>query len=324
MSTPMERQLSESEARLVFERDIRPTLRGPSQENPRVLLLGGPQGSGKTTTLPTVARQLGLEQATRIDGDDLFDFHPRYDALARERGALGAAKACAGDFDQFMELALSTVRDQRQDLILVGPYTHPELTFARLREFTGEGYRAELAYMALHLAETQLSTMHRHQRAMEAGVGYSFLVPVEMQQSVFDGVPVMLAQAEKNHAASALHLIDRQGVVFSKALTDGVWHPATPATVVLETTRGRPMQPEEAALFQQRREAVGRVSYSEDWTARLASVDRLAAERSRVGSGSTTGSPSTPAVYRPSAKSASAATSDSDVKGHSPGRLTGR
>ncbi|MFB7619452.1 zeta toxin family protein [Kitasatospora sp. NPDC056181] len=76
----------------IWENDSRPTLTAPSQDNPRMMILGGPQGSRKTTMRTAVPEQLGLADPVVLDGDDVFAYLPRYAQMARKEGMLTAMR----------------------------------------------------------------------------------------------------------------------------------------------------------------------------------------------------------------------------------------
>ena len=77
-------QLPEEQLRRIFLEDILPNHTGTTQENPVVLFITGQPGAGKSTVESQVLRQLGLDDAVAVDGDDLFLYHPDYYLLAAE------------------------------------------------------------------------------------------------------------------------------------------------------------------------------------------------------------------------------------------------
>lgn len=275
------RRLSDEQLDEIFREDVQPGLaRHASQETPRMVLVGGPQGSRKTTLRPLVAEQLGLTDVVYFDGDDHYAFHPHYDALAREHGVLEASRLCGPDIEVLRAKILDEVRTRRLNVMFIGPYTHQEYTLNRVAAFRADGYGTELAYTALHQALSQVGVMDRQRHALAEGPGYSFLVSLELQQGVFDGVPAIMTAVEERGLADALHVVDVSGVVFSKRQgADGTWEPSRPAREVVEETR---MQPWDAATrqdFLQRRAAVATPAGEspEAWGKRLARVDELAA-----------------------------------------------
>ncbi|HEY9372274.1 zeta toxin family protein [Streptomyces sp.] len=275
------RRLSDEQLDEIFREDVQPGLaRFTSQDSPRMVLLGGPQGSRKTTLRPLVAEQLGLTDVVFFDGDDHYAFHPHYDALAREHGALKALRMCVPDIEFLRAKILDEVRVRQLNIMFIGPYTHEEYTLNRVSDFRAAGYGVELAYTALHQALSQVGVMDRHRHALTEGPGYSFLVSLELQQQVFDGVPVIMTTVEERGLVDALHVVDASGIVFSKHLgTDGTWEPSQPSREVLEETRMQQWDDATRQDFLQRRGAVAnpKGEIAEDWSKRLARVDELAA-----------------------------------------------
>lgn len=279
--TPVDRRLTDSQIEEIFREDLRPGLaRHTSRDAPRLILLGGPQGSRKTSLRPLVAEQLGAPDIVFYDGDDHYTFHPHYDDLARAHGVLEAARLCGPDTNYLRAMILNEVVTRRLDIMLIGPYTNQDYTLARLSEFRAAGYSAELAYTALHPALSQVGVMDRHRKAVADGPGYSFLVSMELQQLVLDGVPAIMTVVEDRKLAAALHVVDAGGIAFTKRLNEtGVWVPARPVRDVVEETRQQPWDVATRQGFVERRAAVAQpVGESpEQWGQRLARVDELAA-----------------------------------------------
>ncbi|MGZ3103472.1 zeta toxin family protein [Streptomyces sp. H72] len=314
---PASRLLTDEQISEIIREDVLPPLaRLSPQATPRMVVLGGPQGSRKTTLRPVVAEQLGLgDDVVYFDGDDHNDFHPYYDRLARQHGAPEAARLIREDNEIIRGAILSEVRTRRLSIMFVGPYTHPEYTLGRLAEFRADGYRTDVAYTALHPALSQLATMDRHLAALTDGPGYSFLVSPELLERVISNVPAVVTRIEAEKAADALHVVDAGGIAFSKRLgDDSVWAPDRPTADAVEEIRLRPWEQSVTADFLRRRERVEAAPIGEDpqlWAARLARVDELAAPMitPQPGNGRPTMSQaarqrSTTAPARPSAKKA--------------------
>ncbi|MFD7778848.1 zeta toxin family protein [Streptomyces sp. NPDC059753] len=155
----------------VYNDAVRPILDRPSHDNPRLLILGGPQGSGKTSTLPTIQRQRGMTGAVRIDGDDIMAVVPGFEETARGHGGIEAHRQSNASFQILMRRLLQDAREARIDVILVGPYTHAEGTRAVIEPFRSDGYSVEMAYMGEHPATSELGVMHRHFHALQDGIG---------------------------------------------------------------------------------------------------------------------------------------------------------
>ncbi|CAI4198533.1 zeta toxin family protein (plasmid) [Streptomyces albidoflavus] len=297
MSSPVEPQeerqpgrlLSDKQIEEIFHQDIEPGLaRRASLDVPRMILLGGPQGSRKTTLRLLVAEQLGLDDAVINDGDDRFALHPHFDRLVQQNGLLAAADACTPDVQLLQDMYLKEARARRLNIMLVGPYTNEEFTLARLATFRDAEYRTELAYTALHPALTHVGVMDRHRRAVSEGPGDSFLVSLELQQMIYDGVPAITTSVENRGLADGLHVVDAAGVAYSKHRgADGRWTPQRPLREVVEEVRHRPWDAATREDYLARRAAV-ETPVGESpaaWGARLRHLDSLAAPMLGDGAG---------------------------------------
>ncbi|WP_031057798.1 zeta toxin family protein [Streptomyces sp. NRRL F-5702] len=243
-------------------------------------LLGGPQGSRKSTLRSLVAEQMGLADVVFFDADDHYAFHTHYDGLAREHGTLEAARRCSTDVEVLRTAILDEVLARRTNIMFVGPYTNQELTLGRVASFRDEGYGTEMAYTALHPALTHVGVMDRHRWALSDGPAYSFLVSLDLQQAITDGVPAIMTVVEERGLADALHVVGARGIAFSKRLVPGgTWEPARPCSEVVEETRNQLWDSATRQDFLWRRTAVATPvgESAAEWSARLARVDELAA-----------------------------------------------
>ncbi|MGW2725083.1 zeta toxin family protein [Streptomyces sp. NPDC001492] len=270
------RLLTDEELRRIFERRVRPVIDRPAQEEPRILILGGTQGSRKTTLAPLVAQQLGMNDPVIFDGDTHYAFHPRFEELAREHGAPDARKSCLADVTELRRMMKEHIRDQRSHIVLVGPWTRFEFAATEVKFFAERGYAAEAAYTAMHPARSQLGVAHRHYRAEQTGtLHHVFTTTPDFQKQAFANVPQAIEDARQH--VRAVHVVDTGGVAYSTVRqTDGSWRPARDPREVVEEIRYRPWDAATRADFLSRRAAIEGVTET-DWPERLRVIDELAA-----------------------------------------------
>ncbi|MFE3502972.1 zeta toxin family protein [Kitasatospora sp. NPDC059160] len=264
----------------IWERDLRPTLTAPSQDDPRMVILGGPQGSRKTTMRTAVPQQLGIADPVVLDGDDVFAYLPGYARMAREDGMLAAMRHFSPVAGQLTERVRQHAIDHRQNIVLVGPHTGIEYTSGVVQKFSAAGYRCELAYTAMHPAMSELGVMHRYQEAIgPSGIGYAILPPLEMQATVYANVGPVLAAAKSWPGVEAIHVADPiAGRIADsqRRQADGGWPAQPDQQQVLEETRHQLWSAPTRELFDQWR-AEAADGAGDQWPERLASVDRKAA-----------------------------------------------
>ncbi|TLQ38942.1 zeta toxin family protein [Streptomyces marianii] len=271
-------RLTPEQIRDLFERDVRPDLTASPQEQPTVLFLGGEMGSGKTTARGLVAQQLGLQDAVLIEGDEYFDFHPDYHGLVREFGEISAAmRLCRPDVEALRELTRQYARENRLNVVIIGPLGLPAYVEPYITAFREADYRVELAYMATHPALCELSVVGRHFDGLRDFGVLEILPDRHIVENVRSGVVEMLHIAEERGLADALHVITRQGVAFSKErdARDG-WQPQTPIREAFEARRSQPWDQETKAFYVERRVQL-ESSPRTEWGDRLARTDQAAA-----------------------------------------------
>ncbi|MFK0294787.1 zeta toxin family protein [Streptomyces sp. NPDC090442] len=262
----------------LFATEVRHTLTAPSQESPELLVLGGPQGSRKTSLRTTVPEQLGIHDPVIVDGDDFYSFLPEFDPYAREVGMLAAMKHFNPAVKELTRMTREHVRQHSQNVVLVGPYTAADFTRGILDNFPN--HRRSLAYTAMHPALSQLGTMHRHHQATQpGGIGYAVLPSIELQSAIFTNTRTMLDTAQSWDSVSALYVVDPlNGRVAGSQERGpgGRWQPGPDIRAVLDQTRYQPWSEATRALYREWR-AEAETANGDRWVERLASVDQLAA-----------------------------------------------
>ncbi|MFJ8078749.1 zeta toxin family protein [Streptomyces sp. NPDC096176] len=267
----------------LFMESVLPTVAGSSSETPTVLFLGGPQGSGKSSAKNVVAEQLGLRDAFQLEGDDLYDFHPHYQDLVREHdGDVSLAmKMCAKDVAVIRGLLREHLRAEGMDAVVIGPFVGPDHIEPSIRDWNDDvrPYRVQFAYLAVHSAISQLSMVSRHHGALQpGGAGHALLPPLEFHDMGIEEVPNILENLERTGLADALHVITRDGVVFSKERDqDGVWHPGASVREAFLEARERPWDRKTMSFFFEQRTELEMARWPE-WGDRLARADAAAAQ----------------------------------------------
>jgi hypothetical protein len=271
---PFPRRLIDSEIDDIFHTRVRPILTGPSRDTPTTVLLGGGQGSGKTTALSHVASHLGLPHAFLFEGDDFYDYHPSYADLRRQAGGdvAQAMRQCLKDVEALRTRTLDYLLDNRMDLIRVGPMTGVDYVreSVMIHREHPTSRRIEVAYMAVHPAITRLSVLSRHHNALQpGGAGYALLPPPQFHDIGVTGPPQILGELEGSRAVEALHVVTREGVSFSKHRGDGgAWHPSTKIQEAYLRIRDATWTPETVGYFVMR-SAELRAAQRPEWGDRL-------------------------------------------------------
>ncbi|MFI8977181.1 zeta toxin family protein [Nocardia asteroides] len=163
-------KLRADHARRIFDRKIVPVL-GPvvPQENPRLLILGGQPGSGKSVVSGALADRFAPGRSvTVLDFDMMREFFPDYPGIKARMGLAGDWFV-GEDAYRWLTMAFDYVAARRGDVIV-------EHTLDRVAKvvagFTDTApYRVGVAVMATAAADSRLGMMARYQRSLNR-LGY--------------------------------------------------------------------------------------------------------------------------------------------------------
>ncbi|TCC31320.1 zeta toxin family protein [Kribbella sindirgiensis] len=190
-----------------------PPVRLPGQR-PLVVLLGGPPGSGKSTTQWLLQASLGANSVAVYDLDDDITAHPRYDAIMRARGMRGADDIAINLPRGMMVRCLEHLRhgEPQYDVIASAPLHRVPLATNWVDGFRRENYRVALAYVVTHDANCQLGRAARYQQALD-DTGIGRWVRPELGAQAFRLVPDTAQELECLSYVDDLYVVDRDGYV---------------------------------------------------------------------------------------------------------------
>ncbi|OLT29725.1 toxin [Nocardiopsis sp. CNR-923] len=226
------------ELEALFDLALRSRLSGRSRERPRVLLLGGQPGSGKST-LQRLLLPVLPEGTVGYDGDDLLRLAPDYEwaMSADDRVASGSLGRRVGGLHQ---LAMEHVRQGRVDVVCSHPLGRADWAAAWVEGFRSAGYRVEVAFVATHSSNSAFGIVDRHARARrDQGFG-RWITPRDHDRSYL-GVPNTVEFLETHRLVDSLFVLSRLGeVLYANHLTgEGDWRSEPFGRIALEAERGR-------------------------------------------------------------------------------------
>lgn len=249
--------LTLSEAQAVLARrmaEITPAeapVRLPGQR-PLVVLIGGPPGSGKSTTQWLLQAALGASTVAVYDFDDDITAHPRYDAIMRAWGMRGADEIALNLPRGMMVRCLEHLRrgEPQYDILASAPLHRVPLARNWVDGFRAVDYRVALAYVVTHEANCRLGRAGRYQQARD-DTGIGRWVRPELGNLSFRLVPDTVQELESLAYVDDLYLVDRDGYVLYENHRDADGRMPEPwlsgQSVVAE--RNRPPTPAEHVQF---------------------------------------------------------------------------
>ncbi|MFD9633686.1 zeta toxin family protein [Streptomyces violascens] len=262
----------------LFNQLVRPTLTGTPRENPSVLFIGGPPGSGKTTVQNTLLARLGRPDAFPLDGDDLITQHPRYEQFHRDNDFTGAFVAAEDLKGRWWSRSARLLRIQRLDIAVSAPLAGPDWAIDRFTDFRRAGYPIGVAFVATHEALSLQGIVDRYHRDRQnEQIGYGRWIPPQWHDAAYLGVLDTADRIDALRAADTIYVARRDGTILHTNQLDpnGDWTLGMATRQVVEADRARPWSTAESAHFLQKQGQL-RQELSAEWTPLLDSIDRRA------------------------------------------------
>ena len=225
-STPDDlRELSEEALDSLFDPALWERLTGVPRAHPRLLLLGGQPGAGKSTLQRLLLPALP-KGTVGYDGDDLLRLSPDYEwAMGADDKV--ASTSVSKQVGALHGRALEHVRRGRHDVVCSHPLGRADRAASWVWGFKEAGYRVEVAFV------------DRHSRATR-DQGFGRWLPKIHHDRFYLGVPNTIEFLQTHRLVDSMYVLSREGeVLYADHQDDGGWYREPFGRVALEAERGR-------------------------------------------------------------------------------------
>lgn len=152
----------------VYQKQVRPYLFQGAQRatNPRLVIVGGQPGCGKTAAVMRAASELARDPAgvVLINGDELRPFHPQYKALVKADRTTAAHKT-GTDVGAWVERAIREAAAGGFSAVVETTMRQPAVVAETVRTFQGNGHQVELRALVVDPEWSQLAIYQRFAKA---------------------------------------------------------------------------------------------------------------------------------------------------------------
>lgn len=198
----------------LYERSVVPRFgaNGPPSENPKLVIVGGQQGSGKTTTLSAISDgQLRRETTQRVTVDNLMPLVPGYSQAAAKDSIAAQIEvgATPGTWGwQLMERAF----EHRFNAVIELASSSAINTIALSAK--EHGYRVELVAMAVQRDVSWTSVVSRYERDLSTDNADARFIARNDHDSTYHKWPSGLFAVEAAQIVDSIAVYGRDGALF--------------------------------------------------------------------------------------------------------------
>lgn len=237
---------------------------------PRLILLGGPPGSGKTAVLTASHAELRREGAAiRIVGDDLRSYHPQFLALQKADPET-ASRHTQMDAGIWTEKLLAAATERGASVVFETTMRRPENVERVIRTARDAGYEVEVRAVAVNPCVSWQGNHTRFEEMLHAGAP-ARIPPAAIHDAAVEGLRVSLQRLEQTRLVDRIELRARGGtILYRNEVEDGRWKHTPGALEALAREQSRPLTRGELERF------------AEDWRHILARMTERRAPGDRI------------------------------------------
>ncbi|WLS00656.1 zeta toxin family protein [Shinella sumterensis] len=257
----------------IFRNDILPDYLPATMipaERPRMILLGGQPGAGKTAVL--IASQAELDQSgptIRIVGDDLRSYHPQFLSFQRQDPET-ASQFTQADAGRWTEKLLAAAAERQVNIVFETTMRTAENVARVIGMARTAGYEVEARAVAVNPRLSWQGNHFRFEEMLHAGDA-ARIPPLHVHDAAVAGLRVSLEKLESENLVDRVQLRTRGGtILYDNERSEAGWSQPPHARLALEREQSRPMTRGELQRF------------SDDWNHVLARMEERRAPEDRI------------------------------------------
>lgn len=207
-------ELDQRTSQRIYENQVVPRFasNGPASPNPKFVIVGGQQGSGKTTVLTKLDdEQLRGETTQRLTVDNLMPLVPGY-ADAAEKNSIAAQEAVGNTAGEWGWKLMERAMNNRHNIVL--ELANPQQLIAIAEVAKQSGYQTELIALAVSKDQSWNAIVTRYERDLNVGNRDARFIDRPSHEKAYNAWPTGMYEAEKVRAFDKISIVGRDGTVF--------------------------------------------------------------------------------------------------------------
>ena len=202
-------KLSPKEHEQIFLRLERNMLESSSSsDNPRVVILGGQPGAGKSNLIKLAQQEIfkGCSVAT-INGDDYREAHPHSKQILKENDKAYATNTDP-DVREWTRRLLDSAIKNKRNIIFEGTMRNPQPLMSTIEHIKKQGYKIDIMIMAVQEKVSRLGVIARYEKQKERN-GYGRLTSMESHDEAAKNLPDTAAEIEQKSPIDSISVYNR-------------------------------------------------------------------------------------------------------------------
>lgn len=209
-----------------------------SAAHPRVVIMGGQPGSGKSKLLEASRELFPDGNVVVINGDELRAHHPKSNEIFKLDDKRYAERTDA-DTRVWTKRAFDRAIETKRNIIFESTMREAGPISDTMKRLRNEGYHLTAKVVATHERMSKTGVYLRYE-TQKFDKGYGRFTPQTSHDAGYDGMPKTVDYIEQNKLVDRLEVYNRDGsLLWGNELKGTEWEKEPNAHKVIEAERGR-------------------------------------------------------------------------------------
>lgn len=224
-------------------------------EKPRIVIVGGQPGAGKTKVVELSKREFQDQNVVIVSTDKLRAFHPRFNEIVGLDDKRSAVRT-HDDASSWNRQLLQRCMETHRNVILEGVFKDEKRLASLIDDFKKNGYEVVVRFVAVHQRYSVWGIHNRYEKEKIVR-GHGRFVPLGYHNQCYNKLLDSAALVEEQGAANCIEVYARDGECLFRNARDGKsWKKSPGAKAAIQKERSREFSQEERMRYRENWERV--------------------------------------------------------------------